>query len=90
MDIQHQDSPAWRMQIVIAFVVALGLTTVGIFFLPVDLWTKGYLVMGVYFTLSTAFSLSKSLRDSHESSRLHNKIDSARTEQMLREYGEAA
>jgi hypothetical protein len=46
--------------------------------------------MGLYFTVSSAFGLAKTLRDAHESSRLIHRIAEARTEQMLREYGEAA
>ncbi|MGD8863731.1 MAG: YiaA/YiaB family inner membrane protein [Myxococcales bacterium] len=84
------DTAAWRLQVVVAFLIALCLTTVGILYLPVDAWTKGYLAMGLYFTVSSAFGLAKTLRDAHESSRLIHRIAEARTEQMLREYGEAA
>ena len=66
------------------------LTTGGIFFLPVDIWTKGYLGMGLYFTVSSAFTLAKTVRDAHENGRLINRIAEARTEQMLREYSDAA
>jgi hypothetical protein len=84
-----QDTAAWRFQVMAAFAVALGITTLGVAYLPVDLWTKGFLVMGLYFTVSSSFSLAKTLRDAHESQRLLNKIAEARTEQVLRDYADA-
>ena len=84
------DSPAWRMQVVIAFAVALVLMTGGILNLPADRWVKGYLVIGLYFTVSSAFNLAKTLRDDHESDKLVSRIAQAKTEKILREYGEVA
>ncbi|HEX2675827.1 MAG TPA: YiaA/YiaB family inner membrane protein, partial [Polyangiales bacterium] len=67
----------------------LGLTSLGIAYLPLSAWVKGSLLMGVYFTGSSAFSLAKTLRDAHESSRLVAKISEAKTEKMLRELAQA-
>lgn len=83
------DTAAWRFQVVTAFAIALGLTTIGIFYLPVLIWVKGYLIMGVYFTVSSAFGLAKTLRDAHESHRIVNKISEAKTEKMLRELAQS-
>jgi hypothetical protein len=83
------DTSAWRFQVVAAFAIALGLTSLGIAYLPLSAWVKGYLLMGVYFTVSSAFSLAKTLRDAHESSRLVAKISEAKTEKMLRELAQA-
>ena len=84
-----QDTSAWRFQVVAAFAIALGLTTLGVFYLPVTIWTKGYLTMGLYFTVSSAFGLAKTLRDAHESGRIVNKISEAKTEKMLRELAQS-
>ena len=86
--VRLNDTGAWRFQVVAAFVVALGLTTGGVVYMPLDAWTKGYLLMGLYFTVSSAFTLAKTLRDSHESSRLVAKISEAKTEKMLRELAQ--
>jgi hypothetical protein len=87
--IQLQDTAAWRFQVIAAFVIALGLTTGGVLLLPLDLWTRGYLLMGLYFTVSSAFGLAKTLRDAHESSRIVAKISEAKTEKMLREFAQS-
>jgi len=82
-----QDTGAWRFQVVTAFVVSLGLTTCGVLFLPAeaDLWVKGYLLMGLYFTVSSAFALAKTLRDAQESNSIVAKIAEAKTEKLLRD-----
>ena len=87
--INQNDTAAWRFQVVAAFAIALALTTGGVFYLPVDHWIKGYLLMGLYFTISSAFALAKTLRDHHEGSRLVAKISEAKTEKMLRELAQA-
>jgi hypothetical protein len=79
------DSAAWRFQVWAAFVVSTLLTAGGIYMLPADLWTRGYLGMGLFFTLSSAFALSKSVRDEHEAQRLHHKLDDAEADRILRE-----
>jgi len=84
------DTQAWRMQVWLAFGLALSLTTLGVLYLPVDVWVKGYLGVGLYFTVSSCFTLAKTLRDQHEREKVLNKITEARTERMLREYGEEA
>jgi len=86
--IDLKDTGAWRFQVIAAFVVALGLTTGGVLYLPAENWVKGYLLMGLYFTVSSAFALAKTLRDAHESSRIVSKISEAKTEKMLRELAQ--
>jgi hypothetical protein len=87
--INVQDSPAWRFQVIAAFAIALGLTSIGVLYLPLTIWVKGYLMMGLYFTVSSAFGLAKTLRDAHESTRIVNKISEAKTEKMLRELAQS-
>ena len=82
------DTPAWRMQVWLAFGLALFMTTVGVWYLPVDVWTKGYLGLGLYFTVSSAFTLAKTVRDQHEGEKISTKIAEAKAERVLREYGE--
>lgn len=84
------DTHAWRLQVWVAFGLALAMTTVGVLYLPVDVWVKGYLGVGLYFTVSSAFTLAKTLRDQHEREKILNKISEAKAERMLREYGEEA
>ena len=86
----EMDTAAWRMQVWIAFALALLVTTAGIWLMDADPWVKGYLGVGFYFTVSSAFTLAKTIRDQHESEKITNRIAEARAERMLREYGEDA
>ncbi len=81
-----QDSAAWKFFVIVSFMASIGATSLGILILPVDLWVKGYIAMGMYFTVSSCFILSKTLRDAHEAERLVNRIKDARTEKMLNDY----
>ncbi len=81
------DTGAWRIQVWIAFGLALFLTSMGVWALPVDEWIKGYLGLGLYFTVSSAFTLAKTIRDQHEGDKILNKIAEAKAERVLREYG---
>lgn len=86
----QQDSPVWIFFVKLSFAVALLTTTLGIYFLPVDVWIKGYMAMGLYFCVASAISLSKTLRDEHEAKRLIKKISEVKTEKLLKEYDMAA
>jgi len=82
----HQDTPAWIAYTQVSFVLSLGLMVMGIVILPVDLWIKGYLGTGLFFCVSATLTLSKTLRDNHESRKLVNRINEVKTEKMLKEF----
>lgn len=82
----HQDSSAWVLYVKLSFIIALGAMAAGIAILPVDLATKGYLLMGTIFLSGSSISLSKTLRDRHESKRWINRLVEARAEDVLRRY----
>lgn len=67
------NTAAWRFQVWASFVIATSITCAGILYLPVDLWTKGFLGMGLLFTVGSCFSLAKTLRDDHEATRVVDK-----------------
>jgi hypothetical protein len=62
----------------------------GILFLPLDLWAKGYLAMGVIMLVQSCITLTKTLRDNHEATKFLNRIEDARTERLLMEVGKPA
>lgn len=82
----HQDSPAWVFFVYTAFAVAVSLMGIGIYALPVDLWTKGYFCMGLFFTIGSTITLSKTVRDLHENRKFVNRLKEAKTERLLTEY----
>lgn len=60
------------------------------FFLPIDIWMKGYLTMGIVMLVQTCVALTKTVRDNHESGKLVNRIEDAKAERLLMEVSKAA
>ena len=81
-----QDTAAWRAFVSVSFAISLGLMVVGIWVLPVVLWIKGYLAMGLFFMVSSTLTLSKTLRDQHEAQKIVNRVSEAKTERLLKEF----
>ncbi len=80
------DSPAWLFFVKASFVCALGGMVFGLIVMPVEIWMRGYMVLGTLFLTGSTFTLSKTLRDQFEASKLINKLAEARTEKLLKEY----
>ena len=79
-------SSAWIAQAWIAFIVSGFATSIGILNLPVDHWIKGYLGMGYLFSVASTISLSKTVRDIHESNKVLSRVDEAKLERLLAEH----
>ncbi len=77
---------AWNFQVWASFALAFGMTLVGVVLLPIDLWARGYLLMGTMFTVGSTFTLSKTVRDNHEARKLRNRITTAKTDRLLKEF----
>jgi hypothetical protein len=59
----QRDTGAWRAQVWISFVIATFLCGVGLAYLPGQDLDRAFMVMGYFFCLSSAFVLSKFVRD---------------------------
>ena len=59
----------------------------GILFMPIDVWLKGYLAMGIVMLIQSCVTLTKTARDRFEGSRLVNRIEDARAERLLMDVG---
>jgi hypothetical protein len=80
------DTSAWVFQAWASFLIAIVGTSVGIIWLPVDGWMRGFLALGLLFTVNTCFTLAKTVRDNHEASKLINRLTGAKTEKLLQEF----
>jgi hypothetical protein len=79
-------SSAWIAQTWISFVASIGATTIGLLIMPVNFWMKGYMGMGLLFSVGSTISLSKTIRDVEESKRIINRVDEAKLEKLLAEH----
>ena len=81
----QMNSQAWISFNYASFAAAAGMTAIGIWGLPADLWVKGYLGMAMVFLVGSCFTLAKTIRDEHEAKRLANRLEDAKAEKLLME-----
>ena len=80
-------APAWVFFTYASFAISLLCVVGGIFVLPIDLWMRGFLFIGVLMVVQSAITMTKTQRDLHESVRMVNRIEDARTEKLLMDAG---
>jgi len=85
----QSNSQSWLFFVKASFAISLLAMAVGIVMIPADLMVKGYLAICALFVVSSTITMSKTLRDNHESQRLINKISEAKTQQIIKEYADA-
>jgi len=85
MNAMQRHSEAWVKFSYLSFAIAVVMMTGGLIIAPIDLAMKGYIAMAAVMVIQTTVNLTKTMRDNHESDRLVNKIEDARTEKLLRD-----
>jgi len=83
-------STAWVTFTYLSFSISILMVFFGIYFLPLDMWVKGYLLMGAAMLVQSSIIVTKTLRDVHEGDRLVNRMEDARAERLLMEASRAA
>jgi hypothetical protein len=81
-----KNTPAFFAQSVASFVVALVAVAVGIIALPVDPWVRGFLSLGLLYTVTSAFTLAKCIRDRQEDTSVSKRVDQARLDKLITEH----
>jgi len=82
---ENHNSQSFFVMAWVSFVVSFGGMLAGIVYLDVDLQTKGFFAMTFLFSVSACFTLAKVTRDKHESNKIVNKVETAKTEKFLSE-----
>ena len=85
-----QHSPAWVAFTYISFATSSFMVALGIWLLPLDLALKGYLTMGFLMVVQSCITMTKTMRDMHESDKLVNRIEDAKAERLLMEVERGA
>jgi hypothetical protein len=83
-------SGAWVTFTYVSFSASAFMVAIGVFFLPLDLWIKGYLAMGIVMLVQSCVTLTKTIRDMHEGGRMMNRLEDAKAERLLMEVSKAA
>jgi hypothetical protein len=84
--VRHGTTGAYFAQAVASFSIALVTLTVGIAYLHVDAWIRAFLGLGMLYTVTSAFTLAKVIRDRQEETRYTSRIDQARLDKLLSEH----
>lgn len=79
-------STGWVVQAWASFILSVSSMAIGIICLPVNSWVKGYMGMGLAFTVGSTISIAKTTRDIHEAKRITSRVDEARVEKLLSEH----
>ena len=77
---------AYYFQAVASFVVSAGATIIGIAYLPVNAWERAFLGLGLLYTITSAITLAKVVRDKQEEAQLVGRVDKARLDKLLAEH----
>ncbi len=78
-------SETWVKFSYVSFFAAIGLVAAGIIITPIDWWMRAYLIIGMLMLVQSSINVTKTVRDNHESERLINRLEEARTEKLIRD-----
>ncbi|MES2198070.1 MAG: YiaA/YiaB family inner membrane protein [Pseudomonadota bacterium] len=90
MNQNMQHSTAWVTFTYISFAASCFMVGIGIWLLPLDLSIKGYMTMGFLMLIQSCITMTKTMRDMHESGKLVNRIEDAKAERILMDFNKAA
>lgn len=86
----HTQAPkptaAFFIQSAIAFGVSAGALLIGAFYLPMDPWQRGFMIVGTLFLITSCFNLAKVVRDQQEANSIRGRVDEARLDKLMAEH----
>ncbi|TDD65096.1 hypothetical protein E1293_40710 [Actinomadura darangshiensis] len=79
-------SAAFFVQAVISFAVSSVAVALGVAYLPVSAWVRGFLALGLLYVITSTFTLAKCVRDRQENQAITSRVDQARLDKLLAEH----
>jgi hypothetical protein len=83
--LRPRTTAAFYAQASISFGVSLVAMCIGIAYLPLGNWPRAFLALGLLFTITSAFTLAKCVRDRQEETEMVSRVDQARLDKLLAE-----
>jgi hypothetical protein len=77
---------SYYFQTIASFVISCGATLYGVAHLSVDVWVRSFLCLGMLYSITSAITLAKVIRDRQEESQLIGRVDKARLDKLLAEH----
>ncbi|MER5639773.1 YiaA/YiaB family inner membrane protein [Kitasatospora sp. NPDC002227] len=84
--LQSRTTSAYYLQAILSFGLASAALAIGIAYLPVSSWVRGFLAVGLLYEITSAFTLAKVIRDRQEEGALTSRVDQARLDKLLAEH----
>jgi hypothetical protein len=81
--VPQKTTAAFFIQSALSFGISLVGVGVGIAYLPVNAWMRAFLGLGMMYTVTSAFTLAKVIRDQQETSTVVQRVDQARLDRIL-------
>lgn len=76
---------AFYFQAAASFAVSLAAVGFGVAYLPVGAWSRAFLAIAMLYTVTSAFTLGKVIRDRQEETAVVSRVDQARLDKLLAE-----
>lgn len=86
MQAKAPTTAAFYAQATISFAISSITVIIGVVFLPVDPWVRAFLGIGMLYTISSAFTLAKVIRDRQDETTVTSRVDRARVDKLLAEH----
>lgn len=83
--VRPRTTSAFFAQATASFAVSLAATIIGIGYLHDSRWVRAFLALGLLYTVTSAFTLAKIIRDRSEEHDLVSRVDQARLDKLLSE-----
>lgn len=74
---------AWSTFTMVSFAISAVMMAGGIYFLEASFAAKGFYAMSALMLVHSTIAFTKTMRDQEEAAKMINKIEEARTEQLL-------
>ncbi len=84
--VQRKPTTAFMMQSALSFGISVAAMAVGIAYLPVNAWMRGFLSLGLLYVVTSSFTLAKTIRDQLETTDIVSRVDQARLDKLLAEH----
>jgi hypothetical protein len=79
----NQHTSTWVTFTYATFIGSVLMVGAGVALMPLNIWIKGYFAMGIVMLIQSCITMTKTIRDVHESGKLVNRIEDAKAERLL-------
>lgn len=78
-------SSAWVAFTQINFGLTTAALAIAVWAMPVDMWIRAFMGIGLLALIGATITMSKTIRDVHEGNKVTNKVETAKVERLLLE-----